>query len=205
MKKQENYELALRLAREDFQTKDKSGLAEHAGVNELDGGDFDVVILGTRIRYDASEGRLRAKDGTDLPLRQEVVLLHYLSTADGTEVAGGREVSFSQIPGAAFYDPVFAGRVRGRTAGTFGSVTGLLEKAALELSATKVGSGDLGLRFQALPRVPITVVLWRGDDEFEASSNFLFDSSISSYLCVEDIVVLCEELVSKLTKLAFAK
>jgi len=204
MKKQENYELALRMAREDFEGKDKSGLVRDAGICDLGGGDFELEILGTRALYDASKGRLRAEDGTDLPLRQEVVLLHYLCTADGTLVTG-KEVSFSQIPGAAFYDPVFAARIRGRTAGTFGSVTDLFEKAAMGLGATKVDSGDLAVQFRALPRVPITIVLWRGDEEFEPSSNFLFDRSISSYLCVEDIVVLCEELVSKLTKLAFVE
>jgi len=39
--------------------------------------------------------------------------------------------------------------------------------------------------------VPITFVLWRGDEEIPPSGNVLFDASIPSYLPVEDIAVVC--------------
>ena len=51
-----------------------------------------------------------------------------------------------------------------------------------------------------LPRVPLGLVLWRGDAEFPAEGKVLFDSSVSRYLPVEDIVVLAETVVWKLIK-----
>jgi len=54
---------------------------------------------------------------------------------------------------------------------------------------------------KALPRVPLTVTLWLGDEELPPEGNIIFDSSITGYLPTEDITVLCEILVLKLVKL----
>jgi hypothetical protein len=51
-----------------------------------------------------------------------------------------------------------------------------------------------------LPRIPLGLLVWRGDEEFHAAGKVLFDSSVSQYLPVEDIVVLAETVVWKLVK-----
>ena len=58
--------------------------------------------------------------------------------------------------------------------------------------------GDVGIRLPVLPRLPLALVLWREDTEFPAEGKVLFDSSVSGYLPVEDIVVLAETVVWKL-------
>ena len=40
-----------------------------------------------------------------------------------------------------------------------------------------------------LPLVPVTCVVWAGDEEIPPSATILFDDSITSYLPVEDIVL----------------
>lgn len=40
-----------------------------------------------------------------------------------------------------------------------------------------VKSGDVGLRFFPLPRIPATLTLWLEDDEFPARADLLFDST----------------------------
>lgn len=60
--------------------------------------------------------------------------------------------------------------------------------------------GDASVLIWAFPRVPIGLVLWKGDEEFPPAGNILFDSSIPAYLPVEDIVVLTETVVWKLIK-----
>jgi hypothetical protein len=49
--------------------------------------------------------------------------------------------------------------------------------------------------------VPITIILWQGDDELAPQGNILFDATISDYLSTEDITVLCEILTWRLVKL----
>jgi hypothetical protein len=48
--------------------------------------------------------------------------------------------------------------------------------------------GDVGLEFQALPRVPVACVLWVEDEEFPARVSFLFDPSIESHLQLDVVL-----------------
>jgi hypothetical protein len=56
----------------------------------------------------------------------------------------------------------------------------------------------MAVTINAFSRVPVTIVLWRGDDEFAPDGNILFDANVSDYLPTEDITILCETIVWKL-------
>ena len=58
----------------------------------------------------------------------------------------------------------------------------------------------MAVTIQVFPSVPVTFVLWRGDDEFSPSGSVLFDSTISQYLPTEDVAVLAGMLVGKLCR-----
>jgi hypothetical protein len=68
------------------------------------------------------------------------------------------------------------------------------------MGGDKANYGDTAVTVNVFPRVPLTLVLWRGDDEFGPEGNILFDSTISDYLPVEDIIVVSESLVRRLIK-----
>jgi hypothetical protein len=46
----------------------------------------------------------------------------------------------------------------------------------------KQSLGDLSFTIRPLPRIPITIVLWRGDQEMPPGGNLLFDSTAIHYL-----------------------
>ena len=73
-------------------------------------------------------------------------------------------------------------------------------KTAVDPREEGPGTGDVGVKIQALPFVPLALVLWRGDAEFPAAGNLLFDDSVTEHLPVEDIVILAETVVWKLVK-----
>jgi hypothetical protein len=77
----------------------------------------------------------------------------------------------------------------------------LIERGG-RLDGEVVGYGDAAMRFPVLPRVPITAILWRGDDELPPSGQILFDAGITGYLPLEDIVVASEMLVGELSRSA---
>lgn len=58
--------------------------------------------------------------------------------------------------------------------------------------------GDEGVKISAFPRIPITFILWRGDDEFSPKANVIFDATIASYLSTEDILVLIQLMLIEL-------
>jgi hypothetical protein len=82
----------------------------------------------------------------------------------------------------------------------FGKSPELLVKAAAQLGGRKANHGDVSATINAFPHVPITFVLWRGDDEIAPNGNILFDANISDYLSTEDVTVLTETIIWKLVK-----
>ena len=84
----------------------------------------------------------------------------------------------------------------------FGNRLELLEGAAQALGGRMVHYGDKAVIIPALPRVPIVLVFWSGDEEFQPEASILFDSTIPTYLSTEDIAVLSQQTVFRLIKLA---
>ena len=68
----------------------------------------------------------------------------------------------------------------------------------LSLGAAQEHFGDTGLRFPALPRVPVVMVLWRDDEEFPARLSVLFDASIESHLPLDAIYGLVTEICRRM-------
>jgi hypothetical protein len=60
------------------------------------------------------------------------------------------------------------------------------------MDASPLGMGDAAVSLPALPRVPIAIVLWAGDEEFAPSASIVFDASVAGYLDAEAVTVLAE-------------
>lgn len=201
---QENYQLARQLAVEKLRTTDVQERALRCGGRWQSGPGGGSAIslrcLGREIVLSFPEGRIEEADGHGpVPLREEILLLHYVEKGTGSPLAS-RWISFAEIPGGAFYHPVFRTRCQAPLVRTFGQNVEGLKEAAAEFAGAPLGMGDAGVIIPALPCVPLGLVLWRGDEEFPADGNVLFDASVSEYLPVEDIVILAETVVWKLVK-----
>lgn len=199
--KQDNVRLACELAWKGFAGKDLRRAATCAQARLGDDGQLSLTVLGETYVADRGRQKVLRPDGGAAPDRMAALILHYLTRADGTPAAG-REVGFSQIPGGSFYEGPFRKRIVSRIVRRFGGDPPLLLKCGMDLGGRVVRYGDAAMAFAAFPAVPVTIVLWRGDDEFPANANFVFDASVADYLSVEDVVVTCEELVNRLCKAA---
>ena len=65
---------------------------------------------------------------------------------------------------------------------------GLLDAAARSIGGEKVNMGGLSYLFRILPRIPILIILWMRDEEFEPSFHVLFDETIIAHLSSLDLV-----------------
>ncbi len=81
---------------------------------------------------------------------------------------------------------------------TFGHDLPLYVKVAATLGGEPLDLGDAAARFMAFPRVPITHVLWGGDEEFTPEATILFDETIPRYFPTEDIAALAGASVYRL-------
>ena len=139
-------------------------------------------------------------NAANLSAREKLLVLHYLLTANGTPPSG-KLITFRELPEGHVYYPTFLKRSVQPLLSTFGSEPGLLLPPAEKLGGKAVELGDLAVTLNAFPRVPVTIVVWKGDDEFAATGSILFDAGISNYLPTEDITILCETISWKLVRL----
>ena len=136
----------------------------------------------------------------EISVRDRILILHYLLTARGTPPAN-KLIAFHELPEGSVYYPTFAKRTIQPLVDNFGSDPALLLPVSRKLDGQKADYGDAAVAIIAFPRVPITIVLWRGDNEFPARGNVLFDATISHYLPTEDVTVLCETISWRLVGL----
>lgn len=106
-----------------------------------------------------------------------LVLLHYLLDAQPVPLAnrwiGEKEIpggeTFFRGPHAFPFDKLLKGVAAAKED---------FESAAGRLGGLPVEMGDRAFRLTPLPRVPLLLVYWEKDDEFEASMNVRFDASV---------------------------
>jgi hypothetical protein len=203
--KQDNLPLARRMAVEELLKANPAERAARGGGRFEPGADgrgrIGVRYLGREVWLSLPEGTMETSDGGGmLSLREEVLILHYLEKASGVSPTGNW-VSFAEIPGGAFYHPVFLQRCKVPLVKYFGGEPRrLFDLAQEETAGEHLALGDMGVKLRAFPRVSLGLVLWKGDEEFSPEGNVLFDSSVAGYLPVEDIVILAETVVWKLIK-----
>ena len=135
----------------------------------------------------------------EVPIRDKILILHYLTSAKGTPTSN-KSIAYKQLPEGSNYFPTFYKRAIKPLIDHFGGQPHRLIDAAKELGGYKVDYGDVAVTISAFSRVPITLILWRGDEEFPPEGSILFDATVSDYLSTEDINVLCEIITWKLVK-----
>jgi len=201
---EEVYGPALRKAVSAFPKIEPLETVERAAISfqrqDARSGHFRVPFLNSTYLVGWPDGLVTRTVSTEpVDIATQILLLHYLLTADGTPVAG-QWIAFRNLPGGLGYFAAFQGRASLRLAHTFGHDQVAFEAAARAMSGERLTFGDTSFLFRALPRVWLAVVLHLSDEEFSANANVLFDAAASHYLPTEDLAVLGGTLASRLIK-----
>lgn len=211
MPTREDFEIALALACKDFGRRDPAGQAERAGVpwiraGQGEGGYAEVAFLGTPYRVHGPGGQVsyREDTGKEPALWEKILVLHYFSTSDGTPLAH-EHISFKEVREAMLYLPNFEKRAVAPLLGRFGKNPEELLDPARSIGGREDDLGDFSVTVPAFPRVPVTLVFWKGDEEFEARLTILFDRTVVRYLPTEDIVLSAQMMAYRLIGLAGRK
>lgn len=197
------YELACRLARE--QLADIANIEQQcrqSGAQYIDSQKVIIVKYLNQsylITLPDVEISLMAEEER-VPIRDKILILHYLTLAKGTPLSN-KAITYKELPEGTNYFPTFYKRAIMPLVGYFGNEPHRLLDMARILGGHEADYGDVAVTINAFSRVPITLVLWKGDEEFAPEGNIMFDSTISDYLPIEDINVLCETIAWKLVKL----
>ncbi len=132
-----------------------------------------------------------------LSLREKILVLHYFTRATGAP-ATGKQITFRDLPGGLVYYPTFIKRTIQPLLDTYGKDASLFIQAGQTLGARKGEIGDAPIIVDAFPRVPVTFILWQGDEELTPDLNLLFDANILAYLEPEDVTIVCETITWRL-------
>jgi len=208
MPTKEDFEIALAIACKDFGMRDPSVQAEKAGVTWTagsggEGGHAVVPFLGTPYLIRGPDGEVSYKEdqGKEPALWEKILVLHYFSTSDGSPMAKDH-ISFKEVREAMLYLPNFEKRAVAPLLGRFGANPEQILEPAGRLGGEKDEIGDCSVTIPTFPRVPVTLVFWKKDEEFDARLSILFDRTIVRYLPTEDIVLSTQMMAYRLIGLA---
>lgn len=193
-------EQAYELACQQLASRNIEELCRKTGAKSVDSSKITVEYLNQAYLVTLPNGEVSSwNNDEEVPLKDKILILHYLVSARGTP-ASNRLITFKQLPSCASYFRVFSQMALKPFLDHFGEEPLLLINAGANLGGHKAGYGDVSITINALPRVPLTFVLWRGDDEFPPRGSMIFDSSISDFLPTEDIRDICVSILSKLIR-----
>lgn len=136
--------------------------------------------------------------GKECGLNRTAMFLYYLQNADGAPFEN-KWMAFRDLPGGMFYHQAYQGYSGDRLAKAIDNRISVFERAAKQLNGVKLEMGDAAFVFDALPRVRVAAVYYAGDEDFPASANVLFDSSIVHYLPTDVCAGVGSALVDRLT------
>jgi hypothetical protein len=197
------YSLAFKLAGEQLTGVDIKEQCRKSGADykAVDSGQIVTVeFLNRPYRITLPEVDVSLADSeAEVPPSDKILILHYLTLASGTPLSN-KLIAFQELPEGASYQRTFSKRSIEPLVRYFSPKPERLLELAESLGGQKVDYGDVAVKINGFRMVPVTLVLWRGDEEFPPRGNILFDSTISGYLSTYDITVLCDAIVWRLVR-----
>jgi hypothetical protein len=204
LEKQKTYKRVFDLACEELRNSDLAERLRKASVAyTMENGQCtaECIFFEETVILEIPRFAFRSAQGSNVTLATKILILHYLLKASGQPL-GQEKIPYEDIPGCRPYLPVFERRVVRPLMSAFGFDRDLFRTAGESLGGASESFGDVSFTLHALPMVPLTFILWEGDQEFSPSLRILFDPSIDTYLPLEDITVLSKLAAVRIIKAA---
>lgn len=174
-----------------------TGAAYQAAVPEQ--GEFCIDYYEMPVRITFPELIAYQQPGQPLPLPVQALLLYHFTASDGTPLTG-KWVAFNDLLDGRVYAQAFQGYAGDKLSRAFGNQIEPFQQACLAAGGRPAAFGDAAFSFSPLPRVPVLVTYWLGEDEFPPSAKILFDASARNYLPIDVCAIMGSMLVSKILK-----
>ncbi|HUT28635.1 MAG TPA: DUF3786 domain-containing protein [Sedimentisphaerales bacterium] len=145
-------------------------------------GRYTIRVLEREYLVDLSARRVASvEDCSEAGFAEELCILAYLINSKDVPVRD-RLIPAASLPGGQFF---FRGPHKLPTEkleDAFGDNPERLYQVADEFGVRRREFGDAAIEFYVLPRVPMTIVIWRADEEFAARASILFDETAAEQL-----------------------
>lgn len=183
-----------------FKEKDPMDMARKSGATyQMDSHTFSFKYFGQKVMVKFPDGEITCDSEMELMKNDKVLIIQYLVSSCGVK-ARDSWISFLQLPNGPHHHVPFINEAINPVAEEYGSNLDRFSQRLSELRAEMIKMGDIGAVVHAFPNIPIAVCLWKGDEEFPAKANILFDITAPLNLTTAALWVLGVELSRKLTR-----
>jgi hypothetical protein len=161
-----------------------------------------LVLLNNEYVADLSNRQvLSAADSSPAGFGEGLCILAYLINSRDLPIAG-KLTPPERLPGGQFFFRGPHELPTDKLKQVFGESPESLYEVADEFGAKRRDFGDASIELYVLPRVPMTVVLWRADEEFAARASILFDETAADQLPLDALWMAAHLAVKALAEAA---
>ena len=192
-----NYEKVFSYFQGEFLKLDQEAAAEKLGLFCEE----DAIMIpwfGNCWRIDRNTGIITDENGNIPDVTQRLLIMHHFCFFRMDAVHSDKWVPFRQIREAACFERAYKKSAVDPIVEYFAGKTELFEQAARALGGTPVPYGDAGFRIYPLPQIGLTYIFYDADEEFEASCNILFESTVTWWIHPESVPTIASAATEKL-------
>ena len=143
---------------------------------------YIISLLNSEYTVNLSEKKvLSAKHSAQAGFFEELCILAYLINSKDLPVSN-KLIAAQSLPTGQFFFRGLHKLDTEKLEEAFGECPERLYKIADEFGAKRCEFGDASIQLNVLPRIPLTIVIWRSDNEFPARSSVLFDETAAEQL-----------------------
>lgn len=192
-----NYEKVFSYFQGEFLKLDQEAAAEKLGLFCEE----DAIMIpwfGNCWRIDRNTGIITDENGNIPDVTQRLLIMHHFCFFRMDAVHSDKWVPFRQIREAACFERAYKKSAVAPIVEYFAGKTELFAQAARALGGTPVPYGDAGFRIYPLPQIGLTYIFYDADEEFEASCNILFESTVTWWIHPESVPTIASAATEKL-------
>jgi len=146
---------------------------------------YIITFLNTEYVVNLSDREISSVQPGSQPVPAEFLeqlcILAYLINAQDLSLAS-KFAKPETLPGGQFFFRGHHSLPTAKLEEAFGWCLERLYEVGEQFGAKRCEFGDASIELYILPRIPLTMIVWAGDDEFPARASILFDQTAASHL-----------------------
>ena len=164
---------------------------------------YVISLLNTEYVVDLSGKQIFSTQSSPPPIPagfiEQLCLLAYLINAKEVPPAN-KFVKVENLPSGQFFFRGLHSLPTKKLEEAFGKSPELLYKASERFDCRKCEFGDASIELYGLPRIPLQIIIWGSDEEFDARASILFDQTAGTHIPLDALGALANLAVEALVK-----
>ena len=144
---------------------------------------------------------LAERSSEEAGFTEELCILTYLINSQDLPIANKLRTA-QGLPGGQFFFRGPHKLAAEKLEEVFGQCPERLCEVMDEFGAKRCEFGDVSIELCVLPRIPLTIVIWQGDEEFGARASILFDETAAAQLPLDALWAAVNLAIKALVKAA---